>query len=112
MTICLIGSFNNDSLAFISSGATLGALANTWHFYTVTKDASNNTSLYIDDNSTPLATWTSPAGSGSDWRSVGNYHGGLQPSGYCAKTMLYNDTVLTTSEIAQNFNADKARFGL
>ena len=84
---------------------------NTWYNFTLTFDTTNGMALYINGSldSTYTAQKTAPSGGGVN---LGSYAaGGNLLNGRIAKVLIYN-RVLTTSEILQNHNDSKARFGL
>ena len=103
----LIGFYDNDSAGFVSYGLNVGTMGieNVWTLYTVVASSGTST-LYINDNEY----------SGSvPYTAAGNNHYNFpypsQPFGYVASTMIYS-RALSTTEISQNFNAQKSRFGL
>jgi len=84
-----------------------------WHLVTMTMDASAKPSYYLDAS----FVFTSPSGSNPSTPS-GNFNLGAVPgdgpkyyNGKFAAAYFY-DRVLSTSEITQNYNAVKSRFGL
>jgi len=77
----------------------------------------NNTSLtwYVNgtqDNTTSLLSYDVSQSSSKQWRIASNYDGVFgQFKGNMYNQLLYN-RALTASEITQNYNAQKGRFGL
>jgi len=81
-----------------------------FHNYTVVYQSATNATLYVDGIffstiSIILNLETSPIGSIGNWTS-GNYW-----AGSIATSQIYN-RALSASEIQQNYNATKTRFGL
>ena len=97
-----------------SAAGTTVMTADTWHYITMVWVNSSAMTLYLDNISTAedsigIATsWT-----GNTSISVGRGSGGGWSSalGRVSMCHIYNRN-LSTSEIAQNYNATKTRFGL
>ena len=83
---------------------------NTWYFGAVTFDTTNGWKLYLNgtQESTSSSTTTFE---GNGEILIGSYAGGNLFRGRIAGTQVYSK-VLTASEVAQNYNAQKGRFGL
>lgn len=101
--ILFVGATNRSTLVALTN--------NTWQFLTVTYDGAN-IRIYINNTlrntaalSTPITRYTGSARLG-DW--IG---GGYAYPGRIATAQLYN-RVLTLTEIQQNYNTQKSRFGL
>ena len=114
--------FVND-FNYIGINGTTPLSLNTWSNVCFTYDGSKTLSglkLYI--NSNPQTTTTISAGTYTGMANTGiNVNIGRQnntggDSGYLrgniANTVIYRNKTLTPSEILQNYNATKARFGL
>lgn len=105
----LLGYYDNDLAGFVSYGNTLGGLglANKWTMFTLT-GTGGSSYLYYNDakyvGSVPYSI------NGMTHWYIGNT-GGTQPFGYVANTLIYNRS-LTATEILQNYDATKTRFGL
>lgn len=81
-----------------------------FHNYSVVYQSATDATLYVDGIffstiSTILNLETSPIG------SIGNWTSGTYWAGSIATSQIYN-RALSASEIQQNYNATKARFGL
>ena len=90
-------------------GATSLSL-NTWYFAAVTYSDSTGWKLYLngreDGTSVDTTTFT-----GNQEISIGSYNTGNNFTGRIASVQVYN-RALTASEIVQNYNATKRRYGL
>ena len=106
----LIGYYDNNSAGFVSYGSTLAGLGltNKWTMFTIT-GTGGSTYLYYNDATYVGSVAYSANGTNHD--TIGNVNGGSQPFGYLASAFLYN-RALTASEIQQNYNSTKTRFGL
>ena len=106
----LIGYYDNNGANFVSFGATLSGLglANKWTMFTIT-GAAGSTNLYYNNGISIGSVAYSADGNTHD--AIGNVNGTSQPFGYVASAFLYNRT-LSTTEITQNYNAQKSRFNL
>jgi hypothetical protein len=81
---------------------------NTWHLVVAVRDASNRCKLYMDGNTTPVATHTH-SGS-SDVKSSGKFKVGYSGSGEhftgdIAHIFHWNDNALTPSQVSSLYNA-------
>jgi|DEB0MinimDraft_10_1074344.scaffolds.fasta_scaffold02663_5 hypothetical protein len=94
-------------------GVTSGITSNTWHHFIITTNYSGNvTALYIDSVSYPSRTQLSRVYNEENnirlgIRTLGNF----RYTGNIAQVSIYN-RALTASEISQNFNALRGRFGI
>jgi hypothetical protein len=85
-----------------------------WHYWVFTKNASTGTmAMYRDNTSIQTGTgltYTIPtstaANIGRESMTAVNYY-----QGYIAQIQIYN-RVLNSTELTQNYNADRARYGL
>ena len=96
---------NNNPFGDVPSSATDGK----YHNYVVVNDSSSNTKLYYDTELLGTATYKSAAGGTSMY--IGGTTNTYQWSGSISSFMIY-DKLLTESEILQNYNSHKGRFGL
>jgi hypothetical protein len=81
-----------------------------FHNYTVVYQSATNATLYVDGIfvstiAIVLNLATSPIG------SIGNWDNGTYWAGNIALTQIYN-RALSSTEVTQNFNAQRARFGI
>lgn len=108
-----LGYYDNNVSGFMPSGldvSTLG-LVNKWTMYTIAQTSVSpaNINFYINGLSAKGSVATSCTGNTHNaWGSTGD---GGQPFGYIACALLYSRN-LSESEILQNYNATKSRFGL
>jgi hypothetical protein len=84
-------------------------LVNTWYQITFTSTGSGST-LYLNGTSVGTSIY-SPSGWGSTYYLGALNFGGEYLKGNIATTQIYN-RALTASEIQQNFNALRGRFGI
>ena len=96
---------NNNPFGNIPSSATDGK----YHNYVVVNDSSSNTKLYYDTELLGTANYRSATGTNTLY--IGGTTHTYQWSGSISSFMIY-DKLLTESEILQNYNAHKGRFGL
>lgn len=105
-----LGYYDNNGGGFLASGldvSTLG-LVNKWTMYTIAQTSTTNINFYINDLIARGSVTASLAG--NSHYSWGSTSDGGQPFGYLAVALLYNRN-LNNSEILQNYNALKGRFG-
>jgi hypothetical protein len=92
-----------------SAGFTL--TANTWYHIVGTFDGSNFR-LYINNtNVVTTANTATPTSSGGGFRLMRRWDSADYWGGRLAIYRLYN-VALSASEVSQNFNTDRGRFGL
>lgn len=104
-----IGYFDNNDAGFVSYGLNLATIGkeNVWAMYTLIGTGSTTT-LYIDNR---IYTGT------VNYNLTGNSHdafgsaAGSQAFGYISIGMIYS-RALSNSEIDQNFEASRGRFGI
>jgi len=84
-----------------------------WHYIVVTNDASTNAKLYIDGVLIGTASYRTTASTTSNNFWIGRFHGdnNYTINASIGQVQLYS-RVLSASEILQNYNATKGRFGL
>ena len=82
-----------------------------WHYIVVTNDASSNAKLYIDGVLIGTAAYRSTASTTSNNFWIGRFHdGSYLLASNIAQVKLYT-RVLSSTEVLQNYNATKFRFG-
>ena len=120
--ICLFIAEDSPSTNVIPLGTTVLSL-DTWYFITGIWDRSGNASIYINDTAETVTNANISAYSGDDITDntipfrIGSYTGSDKSSplllwpGNIATTMLYFRT-LSSTEVTQNYNAQKGRFDL
>ena len=96
-----LGSYDNDTDAFYSSGYNITSVEEQWTQWSVVGD-SNGSDFYINDAYVGSST---KGASGNKHSWIGNVPGG-QPFGYIGNTMMYNSK-LSADEIKQNYDALK-----
>jgi len=92
-------------------GTTSTFAINTWYILTAVA-TSTNVKIYLNGNTTPLATSTTGADGNANTLKIGQ--SGYDANwwlGYIGNTLYYN-IALNTTQITQNYNALKGRFGL
>lgn len=91
--------------------STTSLALNTWYFGAVTFSSSSGWALYLNGNlESTSASTTTFSGTGGIY--IGSYNAAANLwSGRIAVSTVYN-RVLSASEILQNYNAQKSRFGL
>ena len=86
-----------------------------WLFAVGTYDGTTTRLYGIKDNNMDQVSGTTKSGAtntfNSDFRVMGNQYSQYFTNGQCAQAFVY-DRVLSESEILQNYNAIKGRFGL
>jgi hypothetical protein len=80
-----------------------------WHYYVVVNDAASNAKLYYDG--TLLGTTTYRNASGNTNLTIGGNTATYMWNGSISNFTLYN-RVLSATEILQNFNALRSRYGI
>jgi hypothetical protein len=106
----LIGYYDNNGANFVSYGLNLGTLGleNKWTMFTLVA-SGGTTTCYINNGSSSGSVPYTTSGNSHD--AFGNVIGGSQPFGYVSVAQIYN-RALSASEIQQNFNATRGRFGI
>lgn len=84
---------------------------NTWYFAVLTFNTIDGMTLYV--NGAQDSTYTANKGShtGDESTEIASFAAGNLLTGRISKVMTYNRAI-TAAEVTQNFNADKAKFGL
>ena len=99
---------HNGNWTTVTSTTTL--VINTWYCGAVTFDTTNGWKLYVngvqEDTDSNTTTFT-----GTGDIQIGRYQLGNNYTGRIAIAQIYN-RVLSATEILQNYNAQKGRFGL
>lgn len=117
--VCMIllsngnGGFNGQSADFHSS---VPYSINTWYHWIITVDTnlgSNQIKIYVDGNFYVQGNPSSTLNAGADEATVGHKvpTDSEEFDGNIALVRVYNK-VLSASEVQQNYNATKSRFGL
>ncbi len=106
-----IGYYDNNSAGFVSYGLTAAGtgIAGNWAMISLIGTSGTSTSLYINEGTTNGTVEYNTTGNSQG--SIGNIGGGSQPYGYIAAAYAYN-RILSITEITQNFNAHRHRFGI
>ena len=88
-------------------------LDSNWHYIVVTNDSATNAKLYIDGVLIGTAAYRSTLSTVSNNFWIGRFHGDndYTINANIGQTQLYN-RVLSATEVLQNYNATKSRFGL
>ena len=86
--------------------------SNVWYYITITVDSSGAI-IYINASSVGTRAWTGTPGAPTTTQelTIGEYPPNGFFGGKIATSQIYNRT-LSVAEITQNYNAQKARFGL
>jgi hypothetical protein len=92
--------------AGVSSPINVSGL-NAWTNYTITRDAANGVTVYTNNSSNGS---TSRSGV-FEVRALAKSSTSLYYRGNIGNILFYN-TILTTDQITQNYNALKGRYGL
>lgn len=104
-----IGMWLNNSSTYLVSPGT--EFTTNPVFFTAQRIGGNETRVYLNTVLKKTGASTSTIGSVSNFRMGTNTSGGEVYNGNIAQTSVYN-RALTESEIQQNFNATRGRFGL
>jgi hypothetical protein len=83
---------------------------NTWYFGAVTFDTTNGWKLYLNGTQESTSSSTTTF-TGNGEILIGSFAGGNLFTGRIAGTQVYSK-VLTASEVLQNFNALRGRYGI
>jgi len=84
---------------------------NTWYNATITFNTTDGMKLYINGSLDSSYTTIKTAFTGDGSTNIASYGAGNLLNGRIAKVYCYNRS-LTAAEVLQNYNADKAKFGL
>ena len=101
---------NQGGISALNSSAS-SVVANTWQFFGMRFDGTNKT---IWKNANIIATQSATtlnSTSNTEQLRIGEGNNGEQFGGNIAQVSIYN-RALTASEIQQNFNATRSRFGI
>lgn len=102
------GLYINGSVYHSNDATTMAGK----HHSAVTRDGSGNVVLYRDGVQVATGTLTASIPSNINWRVGTDVNGVGEPmNGNIYNVKVYN-RVLTAAEIAQNFNAQRSRYGL
>lgn len=100
-----------DWPVFTDFGSSATINLNTWYNVCLTFSTTNGMALYINGILDSTYTARKTAHSGTGTVSVAAYVNGNLLNGRLSKVICYNRE-LTAAEALQNFNVDRARFGL
>ena len=104
-----MGMWLNNNSTYLDSPAT--EFTTNPVFFTAQRIGGNETRVYLNAILKKTGASTSTIGSVSNFRMGTNTNGSEVYNGNIAQVSIYN-RALSTSEVLQNFNATKARFGL
>ena len=95
-----------------ASTINVNVSVNTWHFFTIVRN-STSFSLYANDIKLQENTTTNiiDCSSSAPLRIGSGYVSGYYYSGSCSNAQIYN-RALSITEIQQNFNATRGRYGI
>ena len=85
----------------------------TWYHlaYTLVGGAGSTVTMYLNGVSQGSGTYNTTLATGTGLLYIMGDKGSEISSGYCPIARVYN-RVLTSTELLQNYNAQKSRFGL
>jgi hypothetical protein len=107
----------DNSQFYLHNVVSSGLMANTWHCAAITYNGGTSTSTtYYNGNETGLSrsAFGSPSGFAGTFNNLNIGRGFFNSryfQGRISQTQMYN-RVLTATEIQQNFNSLRGRFGL
>jgi len=105
-------SGNSNWAGFPSNFPSVASFSlNTWYNATITFNTTDGMKLYINGNLDSSYTTIKTAFTGDGSTNIASYGAGNLLNGRIAKVYCYNRS-LTAAEVLQNYNADKAKFGL
>jgi hypothetical protein len=99
---------HNGAWSTVTGNTTLSL--NTWYFGAVTYSNSTGWKLYLNGREDGTSADTTTFG-GAQEIVIGAYSGGNNFSGRISNVQIYN-RALSATEIVQNYNATKKRYGL
>jgi hypothetical protein len=108
----LAGSSGNDFATYTAN------VTGRWNYVVYTFDGAGNMKLYLNSSlvatQTSIATWSAYSpGHSQVWLGRRAWCGGTNElTGKIASFSYYKDRALTASEIQQNFNATRSRYGI
>jgi hypothetical protein len=103
-----LGMYDNNGTGFNNSGYNTTPIYETWCQWTVVGSVASGSTFYINNNQ--VGSTVAQSAGGNIHNSIGS-GGGSQAFGHVATAMLYN-RILSVSEIAQNFQALRGRYGV
>ena len=106
--------WDNSNRLNVSGGSngseqTGSLLTNKWYHVVMTLDRNNNLSLYL--NAELVLSFSPGSVNSSDQIRIGNRNGGVQYKGKISTVKGYN-SILSATEIQQNFEATRGRYGI
>ncbi len=99
---------HNGAWSTVTGNTTLSL--NVWYFGAVTYNNSSGWKLYLNGREDGTSSDTTTF-NGNQEILIGSYGGGNNFTGRISKVQIYN-RALTATEIVQNYNATKKRYGL
>jgi hypothetical protein len=103
------GHANWPSYTVFGSSTTFNL--NTWYNATLTFNTTDGMVLYINGIQNAIYTANKTALGGNSSTNIASFGAGNLLNGRIAKVYCYNKS-LTASEVLQNYNVDKSKFGL
>jgi hypothetical protein len=118
-TIAFYGNASSGTITYADSSnwsyANFGQhgnfLPNKWYYIVATKNSSNIVTIYANNTVIISKSFGSSITSTGNLLNVGNYSTNYYFDGKISHCKIYNKT-LTASEINQNFNALRGRYGI
>lgn len=92
-------------------GSTSTFSLSTWYNATLTFNTTDGMVLYVNGTLDSTYTANKSAHTGNSSTNIATFGGGNLLNGRIAKVYCYNRSI-TAAEVLQNYNADKAQFGL
>ncbi len=96
--------------SYVAYGSTTTFNLNTWYYAALTFNTTDGMILYVNGNFDSSYTANKTAHNGDGSINIGSFGLGNLLNGSVGKVYCYN-RALTSTEILQNYNADKAHFG-
>jgi len=107
--------YNNNTVDFyfnsgVRANSTTTIITNTW-YHVMGVWTGTTAILYLNGVSNASAAYSTPPANGNPFFSIGFYQSGRNFAGNVSICTAYNKA-LDATEVLQNYNATKARFGL
>lgn len=98
--------------AYSTINATTLATTNNWYHFVGTFNGSNNTTIYVNGTSETSQTMSNqPSGAYIAPMQIGRYDSSYPSASRISIARFYN-RALSASEVSQNFNAIRGRYGI
>jgi hypothetical protein len=109
----LFGTSTNAMTAYPDYTVSPNLQVDTWYHlsYTLVGGAGSTVTMYLNGVSQGSGTYNTGLATGTGLLYIMGDQGSEISSGFCPIARVYN-RVLTSTELLQNYNAQKARFGL